>query len=414
MRRATLAAWRTLLFLAWRNVRLNLGRSLLSVSAIALGVTGLALAGGFVEDMYRQLAERTIHSQLGHLQVTRDGYREAGAGRPEAFLIDDVAALHRTLASDPDVAASMGRISFAGLLGTARRELAVEVEAVEPAPEAELGTHLVTLQGRQLRARDHAGVMLGEGVAKQLNVAPGGLLNMTAATLDGALNSYELEVVGVFRSFSKEFDERTVRIPLSIAHDLLQTAGANTVVIRLRQTAATDAAAARLAAPMRATGFEIHPWHELSEFYTSVREMYSAQFGILQLIALVLMAMSVVNSLNTTVFERTAEFGTMRALGNRNGFVFRLIVVESVLVGLVAVAVATVLSLALGALLSQIGIPMPPPPNSESGFVGRVAITPAILLESGVVGVVSALLASLAPAWRASSMPVVEGLRQAV
>lgn len=409
-----LAAWRLVLFLAWRNVRLNLSRSLLSVSAIALGVTGLALAGGFVEDMYRQLAERTIHSQLGHLQVTKAGYREGGAGRPEAFLIEDLAAVHRVLRADPDVAASMGRITFAGLLGTGAHELAVEVEAVEPAPEAELGTALVTLAGRKLAAADRVAVELGEGVARHLGASPGALLNMTAATLDGALNSYELEVVGVFRSFSKEFDERAVRVPLSLAHDLLQTNGANTVVVRLRETAATDAALARLAAPMQAGGLEIHPWHALSEFYTSVREMYSAQFGILQLIALVLMAMSVVNSLNTTVFERTAEFGTMRALGNRNGLVFRLIVMESALVGLVAVAIGAALSLLLGALLSHVGIPMPPPPNSEAGFVGRVAITPAILLEAGAVGLASAVLASLAPGWRASSMPVVEGLRQAV
>ncbi|MCL4743908.1 MAG: ABC transporter permease [Burkholderiaceae bacterium] len=409
-----MAAMRTMAFVALRNLRRNVRRSALSLAAVALGVTGLALAGGFVEDMYVQLAERTIHSQLGHLQVTKSGYREQGAGRPEAFMIEQAASLRRRIAADPEVLATMGRIGFDALLAGERAELAVSVEAIEPDPEARLGTHLVSLSGRALAGDDRLAVMLGEGVAAQLRVAPGALLNLTAATLDGALNSYELEVVGVFRSISKDFDERTVRVPLALAQDLLQTEGVNTIVVQLRSTSATDATLARLAAPIGEAGMEIHAWQELSEFYRSVREMYAQQFGVLQVIALVLMVMGVVNSLNMTVFERTAEFGTMRALGNRGSFVFGLIVLESLLIGALAVLAATVLSLAGAAILSYVGIPMPPPPNSEAGYLARVLVTPQILAWAGSIGLAAAVVAGLAPAWRASSIPVVDGLRHAL
>lgn len=405
---------RMVLFLAWRNIRRNLRRSMLSLAAISLGVVGLALAGGFVEDMYQQLADRTIHAQLGHLQVGRAGFRAEGAGRTEAFLLKDVPAVKKALSSDPDVISVMARISFGALIASDREELAVEVEAVEPAPEAALSTHLATLGGRQLRGGDRMAVVLGEGVAKQLRVAPGAQLNLTAATVDGALNSYELEVVGVFRSISKEFDERTIRIPLELAQELLQTPGANTIVIQLRDTAATDRAQQRLLEPMRRMGLEVHSWHEISDFYRGVRDTYAMQFGILRIIALVLMVMGVVNSLNMTVFERTAEFGTMRALGNRGEMVFALIVIESTLIGLIAVAAAVVISLVSAAVLSYVGIPMPPPPNSEAGYLARIAITPAVMLGAAAVGVLSATLAGVIPALRAASMPVVDGLRHAV
>ena len=57
---------------------------------------------------------------------------------------------------------------------------------------------------------------------------------------------------------------------------------------------------------------------------------------------------------------------------------------------------------------------MPPPPNSEAGYTARVLVTPGLLLDAGVIGLLSALFASIAPAWRASSMPVAEGLQHAV
>ena len=67
-----------MLRLALRNIFRQWLRTGLTLLAIATGVTGLILSGGFVEDVYLQLGEATIHSQLGHLQVANAGYRRAG------------------------------------------------------------------------------------------------------------------------------------------------------------------------------------------------------------------------------------------------------------------------------------------------------------------------------------------------
>ena len=75
-----------MLRLALRNIFRQWLRTGLTLLAIATGVTGLILSGGFVEDVYLQLGEATIHSQLGHLQVANAGYRTAGRTEPYKYM----------------------------------------------------------------------------------------------------------------------------------------------------------------------------------------------------------------------------------------------------------------------------------------------------------------------------------------
>jgi putative ABC transport system permease protein len=45
-----------------------------------------------------------------------------------------------------------------------------------------------------------------------MHLAPGDQATLVVSTLDGATNTLDIEVVGVFQSFSKDFDARSVRI----------------------------------------------------------------------------------------------------------------------------------------------------------------------------------------------------------
>ena len=400
--------------LAWRNLLRNARRSLFGLATIAFGVIGLALAAGFIEDVFEQLGEATISGQLGHVQIAREGFFSGGAGTPEEYLIAQPEALRKRLAADPRVIGVMGRLTFSGLLSTGRADLAIEGQGVEPLPEARLGSRLDLLVGRNLEEADTMVAVIGEGVARQLGAKVGDTLMLTAPTLDGAMNLIDVEVVGVFRSFSKDFDDRAIRVPLPLAFDLLQAEAVNSMVVHLGETRDTDAVMASLEPTLAGSGLEARAWYRLSDFYASTRDMYAKQFGFLRLIALVLVVMSVVNSLNMTVFERTAEFGTMRVLGNRGADVIGLIVTEALLLGVLGALAGAGLAVLLASVISAVGIPMPPPPNMEAGYTARIMLTPAAVLQACAIGAVSAVLASLFPAFRVVRTPIVDALRRAV
>jgi putative ABC transport system permease protein len=183
-------------------------------------------------------------------------------------------------------------------------------------------------------------------------------------------------------------------------------------VVALNDTAATDRAASGLRSRLDPSQLDVKAWHELSDFYAKTVDLYERQFGVLRLIILVMVLLSVANSVNMTVLERVGEFGTMAALGNRRRQTLALIVAESAILGLAGSLLGVVLGVVLAAAISAIGIPMPPPPNSDLGYTARIQMAPLQIASAFAVGAAATVAASILPAWRATRTPVVDALRQ--
>lgn len=400
--------------LALRNVLRHKVRSAFTLLAIGAGVVGLVLSGGFVQDIYVQLGEMLIHSQSGHVQVSRSGYQEQGARSPEKYLLEDVEPLRQTITALPQVDDVIGRVFFSGLLNNGRSDMPIIGEGVEPDGERRLGSSLRITAGRQLEDTDTGGILIGHGLARALQLKPGDRAVLLLNTAGGAVNTLDVDVVGVFQSFSKDYDSRAVRIPLATAQDLLDTGGVNTLVISLKHTQDTDAVQRVLREPLAGQDLEVKTWHELNDFYAKTVTLYEVQFGALRLIILLMVLLSVANSVNTSVFERVAEFGTMMALGNRSRVVFRLILAENCLLGLAGAGLGVVLGVILALTISAIGIPMPPPPNSDLPYTGQIRLAPSVVAGAFVVGFLATVGAALMPALKVRRLPIVDALRQAV
>ena len=114
------------------------------------------------------------------------------------------------------------------------------------------------------------------------------------------------------------------------------------------------------------------------------------------------------------MLERVGEFGTMRALGNTAWDVVRLVIMEGALIGVLGALLGVAAGCAVAWIVSLIGIPMPPPPNSNLEYVARIALVPAVVSTAFAVGLSATVLASLLPAFRVSRLPIVEALRRCI
>ena len=396
--------------LAARNISRHKTRTALTLGAIVLGVVGLILTGGFVEDIFTQLREATIHSQIGHLQLYKAGYYTAGRRSPYQHMIQDSHKKIMELRELPHVVDLMPRVNFSGLLSNGRTSFPVIGEGVDPAKEARLSTYIVIKEGRQLAPKDAYGIMLGSGVATALNLRPGENISLLLNTPDGALNTLDLQVIGVFQTFSKEYDDRAVRIPLSTAAELLSTTAVHSLVFALDDWTATDEVATLLRRQLPREQFEIKTWYELSDFYQKTVELYRRHFAVLRLIILGMVLLSVANSINMNIYERTGELGTLRAIGHRAGRVFRLVVAESFVLGLTGSVLGTVAGSVAALAISAIGIPMPPMPNTDIAYTAHIQLVPAELVFAFLIGLFASILAALWPAWRISRLPIVDAL----
>lgn len=409
--------WRPLmapLRLAWRNVLRQRARSAIALIAIALGVGALIVAGGFVHDVYIQFGESIIHSHYGHLQVYKTGYTAYGTQRPGDYLIDDPSTVVDRVKGMPSVELVLSRLRFMGLANAGGGDWPIIGEGVEPKLENQLGTAIRILSGRLLGDDDRFAVIIGDGVAKALRVGPGQSISLNVVTREGAMNSLEFDVVGVFQSQSKEFDQRSIRLPLKAAQDLLATSGVNEIVVALTDTAATAATASAVGSNLGSLGYETRTWRDLADFYNKTVQLFDRQFGFLQGILLLMIVLSVANTINTAAFERLPEFGTMMALGDRGRDVFRLIMLESVILGLLGSAIGLAVGCACALALSAVGIPMPPPPNTDLGYTALIRIVPSVIVGALVVGTISAAIAGLFPSLRIAQIAPVEALRRAL
>ncbi|MFN0315654.1 MAG: ABC transporter permease [Burkholderiales bacterium] len=401
-----------MLRLAFRNIFRNPLRTILTLAAVVTGVAAIVISGGFVEDVFVQLREATIHSQVGHLQISRKGYLELGRRDPNRYLIENPEIITRIMQAAPHVTAVMSRVHFSALANNGRADLPIVGEGVEPDKEATLGTATTLVAGRPLKNSDSFGVSLGEGVAAALKLAPGDPLILMSNSPEGALNTIDLDVVGVFRTFSKEYDDRAIRIPLEAAGQLINAQAVHSVVVLLDDTRWTDSVLSAVRPALEMQGYEIKPWYELADFYEKTVALYKRQFGALQFIILITLILSVTSTVNMAVFERTGEFGTLLAIGQPRKRIFRLVLAENSLLGVAGGVLGVLAGIALAVLVSKIGITMPPPPGSNSGYVATIRLVPWVLAASAITGTLATILATLLPARRAARLKVVDALRQ--
>jgi putative ABC transport system permease protein len=182
----------------------------------------------------------------------------------------------------------------------------------------------------------------------------------------------------------------------------------------LERTEITAIATAQTRQLLSDRNFDTTPWRAISDFYEKTVELYDRQFGVLRLIILIMVLLSVANSINMTLFERTREFGTMQALGDSAFNVFKLIVVESVCLGFIGALLGMLLGSAVAIAISAVGIPMPPPPNANLGYLALVRLDSQSITTAGLIGFAACVLATFLPARRASTLDIGEALRHGI
>ncbi|MFQ6129215.1 MAG: ABC transporter permease [Candidatus Hadarchaeaceae archaeon] len=120
-------------------------------------------------------------------------------------------------------------------------------------------------------------------------------------------------------------------------------------------------------------------------------------------VALLIGTLAAMNTVTMSTFERMREFGTIRSLGASGGYVFKLVLIESVLLCVIGGLLGCVLGYAGSVAVEHIIL----------GMVGMdvVAATLKVLLISIAIAIGVGLIAGLYPARRVSKQQIVEALR---
>ena len=401
--------------LAVRNVFRNRRRTLITVAAMACGAAAIILFGGFVHAIYFGVRESTIRSQVGHIQLYRRGFFEKGNLAPYDYLIGDYPGLRAELRKIPHVKEVTARLGFSGLVSTGDTTTAFVGLGVQPEGEQDLSSLAVIVDGKDLTSRDQRGITLGLGLAKAFGVKPGDDLTLLTTTRGGSINALAVKVRGLWESGEKAYDDRFLRVALPQVQRLidLENEEVQSVVLLLDDTERTAEVRDRIAALIRdrKLDLEIKTWDELALRYHQIRELFGRIFGVLTLIVSIMVVFGITNTMTMAIFERTREIGTVMALGTRRRGVVSMFLLEGIALGVLGGIAGVVLGIVLARVVSALGIQLPAPPGSTRGFMVQIFVVPAVLGQAFRLSLITAALASLYPAWRASRLDVVEALR---
>lgn len=104
----------------------------------------------------------------------------------------------------------------------------------------------------------------------------------------------------------------------------------------------------------------------------------------------------------------------MQAIGDSSSVVFKLIIAESFCLGIIGAFAGMVLGCLVALAISAVGIPMPPPPNANIGYSALIRLDAFSVVSAGATGFIACVIASIAPARRASKLDIGEALRHGV
>ncbi|WP_227816458.1 ABC transporter permease [Nitrogeniibacter aestuarii] len=397
--------------IAWRNIWRQRRRTFAVLLAIAAGVIAMMMTGGFVEWMIWALRESTIHSQVSHLQVAKQGFQIEGRADPRAFLLPED-AIPAAVSNDRSVKVLSPRLVLSGLISHGEETIPFIGEALNIDKEADQLFGMVIEAGEAMTPGDEERVWLGRGLAKALDAPIGEPVVLVLQSAGGGVRAVEARFAGVFSTISKAYDDNAIRMPIGLARELMGESANSYWVAYLNDTDDTDAAIERLTPTLNNAGLEVTPWYRLADYYTKTETLLRKQLSVVSIIVLMVVLLSVSNTVAMSVMERTSEIGTSMAIGRTRRQVLVGFLLEGAMLGVVGSVIGVLAGIVLALIVSSIGIPMPPPPGMSRGYVGEIRLDGLQMLNAAVLVTLVGLAGAVFPAIKAARSNIVDALRQ--
>ena len=412
----------TLLRLAGRGVLREARRSVLTASAMALGLALLMFSRSLADGGHEDWINAGVRMGAGHVLIQAPGHRESGSLEDrlsESQADVSLAALGALEGPSAPLATTL-RLSTNGLASSASSAVPAVIQGVDPEIEAGF-SHVVEklTEGRYLETDDRLAAYVGSGMAERLGLSLGSRFVLTAQSTGGDIEGQLVRVVGIFRTGLPEVDEALVHIPIATARSWLDADGAVTTVGAILQgSRIVPEVVSELRAELEPSGVRVLSWREAyPELDAAVRIDDYGDF-IFHGILFTIVALAVLNTVLMSVLYRKREFGVLQALGltpNETGLV---VFTEGLLLTALAGIVGIALGLAVTWVFFRDGLDFSGLMNEDFTFSG-IVMDPVVfpefrflhILQSAVSIAVVGISASIYPAYQATKIDVGEALK---
>jgi putative ABC transport system permease protein len=341
---------------------------------------------------------------LGGADVTV--YNGTVTGARQTFLFGSTATLNESLVGDianlPDVySVSAENLEVMNANGALAPVWGIDTPTFD---RTSGGLNIVS--GREIITTDVDVAVLGQGLAQFLNLSLGDSVILQARS-PNEMNNVSLMVVGIYETGQNLID-RGLYVERDTILNLTNSSGTVTsILVKVNDPNNVGLVSDEISGLFPET--RVVTASSLVSSASQLLNTLTLFFTTIGLVALIAGSFGVINTMLISVFERTREIGTMKAIGAKQSTVLRLFIYEAVFIGVLG----GIIGLILGGGASIVLADLPGRLLSSGGRLG--GLSPVLTVEnlalSFLLGLGTGIIAGLYPAWRASRMRTVEALR---
>ncbi len=396
--------------LAWRDLGRNRRRSFFSALALGIGLSLLLLIAAVLNGEMHDSMNMSIALQSGHLQVMGKTYSAEKLSLKWQELIENPAQIAQQVASVKGVKAATPRLFVSGIVNTGEQSAGVRIFGVDTASAANAPFKNGLVAGAYINNDDRDGVLMGQELAKKLNLNAGDAFDLLVNTSSGDVDQQKFTVRGIYNTRTPPFDEATLLMPLAKAQAISDAGDhASIIFVLLNDRDQTDAVAAAL----QGGQYQVKTYSQLNDLLVQTEALSRGYMIFIYLIVLAITATVIVNTLVMAVFERTREIGILTAIGMKSRRVMAMFFTESALLAVAGIVIGLILGgimvwyfTTYGFYVGNMGV--------SGMMIGEriyARITTSDIIALSLAAFAVTLLAALYPALLAARMEPIAALR---
>jgi lipoprotein-releasing system permease protein len=302
--------------------------ALMALMGVTLGVTTLVVVQSVMNGFSGEIRDN-LNQTSGDIRVEAPGP------------IAHVQPLLELLRDQPEVALAEGYAEGIVMLQFENRPAFPAVrglDLMQPEHVTPIGEHL--LEGT-LEALDDERVIMGSGLARQLGVRTGDVVDIYTPLMlermkqDEVLLPREFEVIGLLETGYGEIDQNTLVVSLRTLQDLYGLDRAvHGVMVKLKSGEDPESVALDWNRTLLDSGLVAYTWMDAHESFLFVLAFEKTAMFVLNLIIVVVSAFCIAVALYTSVVRKTREIGLLGAMGAGPRTVAAIYCLQGLIVGL--------------------------------------------------------------------------------